>query len=161
MNLLRSLSLMAVSASAFVTPPSTTTATNSAVTRVGGMIFSRSSSSTSSSRCASSSAKGLFATMSATDFVKSEIEKHKVVVFSKTYCPYCTSTKDLFEQIKVNAVIHELDTMDNGADIQAALLDMTGQRTVPSVFINQKHLGGNDKTQDAYRSGKLEKLLNA
>ena len=32
-------------------------------------------------------------------------------------------------------------------------------RTVPNVFINGKHLGGNDDTQKAARSGKLKKLL--
>jgi len=35
--------------------------------------------------------------------------------------------------------------MPDGSAIQAALLELTGQRTVPNVFINGKHLGGNDK----------------
>jgi glutaredoxin 3 len=98
---------------------------------------------------------------SAADFAKSEIEQNKVVVFSKSYCPYCTKTKDLFASLKVDAQIHELDKMDSGADIQAALLDMTGQRTVPNVFINGQHIGGNDATQAANASGKLKELLAA
>lgn len=49
--------------------------------------------------------------------------------------------------------------MDNGAEIQSALLDISGQRTVPNVFIKGKHLGGNDDTQAAARSGKLEEML--
>lgn len=36
---------------------------------------------------------------------------------------------------------------------------MTGQRTVPSVFIAGKHLGGNDASQAAYRSGALMEML--
>lgn len=32
----------------------------------------------------------------------------------------------------------------DGADIQAALLEWTGQRTVPNVFIGGKHIGGCD-----------------
>jgi glutaredoxin 3 len=39
--------------------------------------------------------------------------------------------------------VHDLDTMDGGADIQSALLELTGQKTVPNVFIHGKHLGGN------------------
>ena len=37
---------------------------------------------------------------------------------------------------------------------------MTQQRTVPNVFVGGKHLGGNDDTQQAARSGKLAELLN-
>merc|ERR1740130_1691836 len=36
---------------------------------------------------------------------------------------------------------------------------MTQQRTVPSVFISGQHIGGNDDTQQAARSGKLAELL--
>jgi glutaredoxin 3 len=69
----------------------------------------------------------------------------KVTVFSKTYCPHCTATKALFAELKVPAKIHELDVLPDGGAMQDALLELTGQRTVPNVFINGKHLGGNDK----------------
>jgi glutaredoxin 3 len=64
-------------------------------------------------------------------------------VFSKSYCPYCTDTKNLFSRLNVPVKVHELDRMPDGSAIQSALLGMTGQRTVPNVFINGKHLGGN------------------
>lgn len=34
-----------------------------------------------------------------------------------------------------------IDTVDNGDDIQKALLDISKQRTVPNVFVNGKHIG--------------------
>jgi glutaredoxin 3 len=83
----------------------------------------------------------------------------QVVVFSKTYCPFCTSTKTLFEQLGVDAKVYELDAMDDGAEIQAALLSMTGQRSVPNVFVKGQHIGGNDDTQAAARAGKLQEML--
>lgn len=99
-------------------------------------------------------------TLSGTDFAKAEIAKNKIVIFSKSYCPYCDRTKALFKELKVDGtVIYELDNMKNGPDIQAALLEMTGQRTVPNVFIKGKHVGGNDKVQEANKSGKLKVLL--
>ena len=61
--------------------------------------------------------------------------------------------------MSVDAKVIELDQMDNGNEIQGALLDLSGQRTVPNVFIKGKHLGGNDDTQAAARSGKLEETL--
>lgn len=54
----------------------------------------------------------------------------------------------------------ELDEIDNGDAIQAALLESSGQRTVPNVFIKGQHVGGNDDTQAAAKSGKLQEMLS-
>lgn len=98
-------------------------------------------------------------TLSPMDFAKSEIEGNKVVVFSKSYCPFCTKTKTLFTDKGVDFKVHELNKMDEGDDIRDALLEMTGQKTFPNVFINGQHVGGNSETQDAESSGKLDELL--
>lgn len=50
---------------------------------------------------------------------------------------------------------------DNGAAIQNYLLQRTGQRTVPNIFINQNHVGGCDDLMAANQSGKLQELLKA
>lgn len=47
-----------------------------------------------------------------------------------------------------------------GEEIQAYLLDKTGQRTVPNIFIDQKHIGGSDDLTKLETSGELKKLLN-
>merc|ERR1711990_1368437 len=47
-----------------------------------------------------------------------------------------------------------------GAPLQATLFEMTQQRTVPNVFVAGQHVGGNDDTQAAAKSGKLAELLN-
>ena len=62
---------------------------------------------------------------------------------------------------KVQVAIHELDQMQNGAEIQNELAVMTGQRSVPNVFVNKKHIGGNDDTQRALRNGSLEQMLKS
>merc|ERR1711915_953068 len=53
--------------------------------------------------------------------------------------------------------ILELDQVDDGADIQDALQEMTNQRSVPNVFINKKHMGGNSDLQA--KKGELPQLL--
>lgn len=63
--------------------------------------------------------------------------------------------------MNIDAKIVELDKLDNGSEIQSALLDITGQRTVPNVFIKGKHLGGNDVTQAAAKNGKLKEMLGS
>jgi glutaredoxin len=39
------------------------------------------------------------------------------------------------------------DSADDGSAIQAALAEMTGQSSVPNIFIKQKHIGGNSDLQ--------------
>ena len=91
--------------------------------------------------------------------ITAHIESADVVVFSKSWCPFCMQTKGLFETLQVPVTYIELDELADGADMQMELAQMSGQRTVPNVFIKGTHLGGNDDTQRAARSGKLQELL--
>lgn len=60
----------------------------------------------------------------------------------------------------VDFKVYELDKMgDDGPALQYALLDMTGQKSVPNVFVKQQHMGGNDDTQAAAKAGKLQEML--
>lgn len=93
------------------------------------------------------------------DFIESQISSNKVTVFSKSYCPYCSSTKALLDNMNVEYAAIELDMRDDGAAIQQALLDKTGQRTVPNTFIGKEWVGGNDKIQSAAKAGTLQKML--
>ncbi|KAL7576871.1 hypothetical protein ACA910_006637 [Epithemia clementina (nom. ined.)] len=96
------------------------------------------------------------------NYIQSENENNQVVIWSKSYCSYCRQTKQLFQSMKnVQVKIHELDKVKNGSAIQSALQQLTAQRTVPNVFVNNTHVGGNDNVQAANRSGKLGKLLRA
>ncbi|ORX60407.1 glutaredoxin [Hesseltinella vesiculosa] len=93
------------------------------------------------------------------EFVKKTIVDNKVTIFSKSYCPYCLGAKDLFDDLRVEYKALELNERDDGPEIQQALLDMTKQRTVPNIFVNQVHVGGSDDLKKALDSGKLATLL--
>ncbi|KAJ9106280.1 hypothetical protein QFC21_001425 [Naganishia friedmannii] len=114
----------------------------------------------------------------AKQLVQKEIEDNFVMVFSKSYCPYCSATKKLFSELeptledgKTYKVI-ELDQRDDGSDIQNYIAQEYGQRTVPQVFINgcgqhfltdlyaQDFIGGNSDVQ-ALKGKKLNDLLKA
>jgi len=75
------------------------------------------------------------------------IDNNSVAVFSKSYCPYCKATKALLSEVGAKPYIIELDQVDDGAAIQDALEEMTHQRSVPNIFIGQKHIGGNSDLQ--------------
>jgi glutaredoxin 3 len=94
----------------------------------------------------------------AKTFIENETSQHTIVVFSKTWCGYCRRTKDSLSRFKddgVDVVVHELDKMDDGTAIQHALLNVTGSRTVPQVFVNGTYIGGNDVTQQKIADGTL------
>lgn len=85
------------------------------------------------------------------DLIKSDV----VVIFSKSYCPYCKLAKDVFEKIDKNYTAIELDKRDDANDIQEVLEEITGARTVPRVFVNGECLGGGTDVKALYENGKL------
>jgi glutaredoxin 3 len=56
-------------------------------------------------------------------------------------------------------LVVELDTFAEGKDIQQELKSLTGQSSVPSIWIKGKFMGGNSDVQAAALSGKLQELL--
>ncbi|OWY95718.1 Glutaredoxin [Phytophthora megakarya] len=50
-------------------------------------------------------------------------------------------------------------TIDGGSDQQDALEDLTGQSTVPNVFVGGKSIGGNSDVRKLHKAGNLEPLL--
>ncbi|KAH7392058.1 thioredoxin-like protein [Phaeosphaeria sp. MPI-PUGE-AT-0046c] len=96
--------------------------------------------------------------MSATKTkVQSIIDENPVAVFSKSYCPYCRQAKELLSKSGAKFYAIELDQVDDGSAIQSTLGEMTGQTTVPNIFIAKKHIGGNSDLQA--KKGDLPTLL--
>ncbi|XP_041003778.1 glutaredoxin-like [Juglans microcarpa x Juglans regia] len=90
---------------------------------------------------------------------KDIVSSNPVVVFSKSYCPFCVTVKQLLTQLGATFKAIELDTESDGKEIQAALAEWTEQKTVPNVFIGGNHIGGCDKTTALHKEGKLIPLL--
>lgn len=85
------------------------------------------------------------------------------MVFSKSYCPYCNNAKRILDGLDAKYKAIELNQEDDGDDIQNALQKITGQRTVPNIFIGQVHIGGNSDLEAVVKNGKngkkIEELL--
>ena len=100
------------------------------------------------------------------DLVSSKIARNKVMVFSKSYCPHSTKAKNVFSKYILDGSLSpddyeemELDERKDGDQIQDYLLELTGARTVPRVFVNGEFVGGGDDTVAKDKSGELRKLL--
>ncbi|KAK3359497.1 thioredoxin-like protein [Lasiosphaeria hispida] len=102
---------------------------------------------------------------SAQSKVQQLIDDNAVVVFSKSYCPHCNNSKRLLDSFGAKYAVYELNQESDGADIQDALLKITGQRTVPNIFIGKQHIGGNSDFKAVVNNGrdgkKIEELLQA
>ncbi|PXF45646.1 hypothetical protein BWQ96_04550 [Gracilariopsis chorda] len=105
---------------------------------------------------------------SAEQIAQDAIDNNPVVVFSKSYCPFCVRAKGLLAE-RMPAIdglpepkIFEMDRMGSeGAAIQQYLLQKTGQRTVPNIFIAQEHIGGCDDVYGLDARGELVAKLTA
>jgi glutaredoxin 3 len=89
------------------------------------------------------------------------IDGNPVMVFSKSYCPYCNNAKRILDEQKAKYKAIELNQEDDGDTIQDALKKMTGQRTVPNIFIGGVHIGGNSDLEAVAANGKNGKTLEA
>ena len=89
------------------------------------------------------------------------VAQNDIVVFSKTFCPYCKRAKAILDSnnLSYTAVEVNLDAEDIPMhEWQDALQRMTNQRSVPNIFIAGKHLGGSDDLARLGERGDLAKL---
>lgn len=97
--------------------------------------------------------------MGVRERVKHLIDSNTVVVFSKSYCGFCSQVKHVLHNLGVKAKILELDNESDGEEVQSVLYSLTQQRTVPNVFIGGEHIGGCSEVMSLRRDGSLEQKL--
>lgn len=89
--------------------------------------------------------------------VDAMIRLHGVVVFSKTWCPFCRDAKDfLATQMGVRIHVIEVDNHPNGSQIFSYLSKKNNHYTVPMVFIKENFLGGCEDVKSLHKKGELE-----
>ena len=81
----------------------------------------------------------------------------KVVIYTTALCPYCLRAKYLLEQ--KGAKYKEL-RVDNDPRLRQIMVKQSNRRTVPQIWINDKHIGGCDDLYALDRTDQLDKLLN-
>ncbi|WP_225721317.1 glutaredoxin 3 [Candidatus Vallotiella sp. (ex Adelges kitamiensis)] len=81
----------------------------------------------------------------------------RVVVYSTQVCPYCQMAVRLLQSYGVIHVEKVLIDLDPKRRIE--MIERTGQRTVPQIFIGSTHIGGYADLAELDRIGKLTLLL--
>lgn len=81
----------------------------------------------------------------------------KIVMYSTEVCPYCVRAEQLLKRKGVTVI--EKIRIDLDPELRIAMVEKTGRRTVPQIFINERHVGGYDDLAELDQAGELNALL--
>jgi len=84
------------------------------------------------------------------------VSQPAVTVYTSDWCPYCQRAKGLLAQKHV--IFSEID-VEEDAKFREEMIARSNRRTVPQIFIGDKHVGGCDDLFELDRSGELDRLI--
>lgn len=83
----------------------------------------------------------------------------RIVMYCTAVCPYCVRAEQLLKRKGVAAI--DKIRIDLEPERRDEMVERTGRRTVPQIFIGDTHVGGCDDLHDLDRRGGLDPLLAA
>lgn len=82
----------------------------------------------------------------------------KVLMYTSAYCPYCMNAERLLQSKGVTEI--EKIRIDLQPELRESMIEKTGRRTVPQIYIGDTHVGGFDDLRALDLAGGLDPLLN-
>ncbi len=79
-----------------------------------------------------------------------------VKIYSTKVCPYCVRAKQLLES---KGVKYEEVYVDTNMELMREMMELSGRRSVPQIFINGQSMGGFDDINALNQKGELDPLL--
>ena len=82
----------------------------------------------------------------------------KVLMYTTAVCPYCMMAERLLvsKGVEIEKVRIDLEPQR-----RAEMMEKTGRRTVPQIYVGETHVGGYDDLAALDRAGKLDPLLQS
>lgn len=83
----------------------------------------------------------------------------RIVMYATATCPYCVNAERLLRSkgvLEIDKVRVDLDPRK-----RVEMMEKTGRRTVPQIWIGERHVGGFDELRALDRAGELDALLAA
>ena len=81
----------------------------------------------------------------------------EVLMYCTAICPYCVRAEQLLQRKGVREI--EKIRVDLQPGLRVAMMEKTGRRTVPQIYISGEHVGGYDELASLDHDGQLDKLL--
>ena len=85
------------------------------------------------------------------------MSKANVLMYCTRVCPYCVRAESLLKRKGIQEI--ENIRIDLQPDSRIQMMEKTGRRTVPQIYINGVHVGGYDDLEAMDRTGELDDLL--
>ena len=82
----------------------------------------------------------------------------KIVMYCTEVCPYCVRAEQLLKRKGVQQI--EKIRVDLEPGLRHAMMEKTGRRTVPQIYINGIHVGGYEDLASLDHAGGLDELLS-
>ncbi|HEY8118522.1 MAG TPA: glutaredoxin 3 [Methylophilaceae bacterium] len=82
-----------------------------------------------------------------------------VIMYSTAVCPYCINAERLLLSRGVTNI--NKIRVDLQPELRVEMMEKTGRRTVPQIYIDDKHIGGFEELRALDLAGELEPLLAA
>jgi glutaredoxin 3 len=79
-----------------------------------------------------------------------------VKIYTTRTCPYCVRAKRLLQ--RKNVSYEEIDVSYDD-DAREQMMERSGRRSVPQIFIGERHVGGSDELYELDQRGELDALL--
>jgi glutaredoxin 3 len=81
----------------------------------------------------------------------------KVLMYCTAVCPYCVRAEQLLQRKGVQEI--EKIRVDLQPELRVAMMEKTGRRTVPQIYIGGEYVGGYDELAALDHAGGLAELL--
>lgn len=81
----------------------------------------------------------------------------KVLMYCTAVCPYCVRAEQLLQRKGVQEI--EKIRVDLQPELRVTMMEKTGRRTVPQIYIGGEYVGGYDELAALDQAGKLNTLL--
>ena len=80
-----------------------------------------------------------------------------IIMYTGPMCAFCDAAKRLFK--RNNATFKEIDIGNNLEIREEMIKKSNGRRTVPQIFIEDKHIGGSEELRALEKNGELKNIL--
>jgi glutaredoxin 3 len=81
-----------------------------------------------------------------------------VKMYTTRFCPYCMRARMLLDD---KQVAYRDIAVDSNPELRREMMQLSGRRTVPQIWIGDYHVGGFDDLAALERQGKLDTLLQS
>lgn len=93
---------------------------------------------------------------------KADVDEHtKLVIFSKSYCPYSRHLRRILDDYDITPSPYyiQVDKREDGPIVQAILQEFTSRFAIPTVLLNSHSIGGADELELAAAEGSLARIF--